>query len=496
MTTYLMWLLPPVVIAVAIASGRLNTTFAALLGLIVAIPVASLTGPAPFAGSNLLQALARGLWIGSTIAPYIVGGLLFWQVAIREASPGALGALPAGSRHPVDGPESMRARRRLLFFACFLIGPFAESATGFGVGMLGTVALLRNFKLAPHQLMVFALLSQTLIPWGAMGSGTMLAAAYARIPAADLGLYATIPVALLMLIWLPLFWRTARQAQMPASFAECAGEACWMVSGLALLAVATACLGPETALLAAFGPLIVLRYIRDTQPDRPQLIATTRRVLPFMALIGGLVLTRLVPGLKESLTTLGKVAPFGDLPAWSPLFHAGSWLIVGSILTSAWRGHAQRLPLELHCAWATGKNAVLTVFLFAMMAEVLSMAGISQAFAEGMFTTLNAGAVLLTPLVAGAFGILANSGNAPNSLFMPSQVALAVQAGLSIPAIAALLHVSGTSMSLFSPVRMSIAASLATATGQERKAYGVVLPYAIAGFALLMLMAIGVVLAR
>ncbi|MNC76350.1 hypothetical protein D3C75_1280580 [compost metagenome] len=51
-------------------------------------------------------------------------------------------------------------------------------------------------------------------------------------------------------------------------------------------------------------------------------------------------------------------------------------------------------------------------------------------------------------------------------------------------------------MSPFSPVRMSIAASLATATGQERKAYGVVLPYAIAGFALLMAMAVGVVLVR
>lgn len=97
MTTYLIWLLPPVIIAVAIASGRLNTTFAALLGLIVAIPVASLTGPTPFAGSNLLHALARGLWIGSTIAPYIIGGLLFWQVAIREASPGTLRALPVGS---------------------------------------------------------------------------------------------------------------------------------------------------------------------------------------------------------------------------------------------------------------------------------------------------------------------------------------------------------------------------------------------------------------
>ncbi|MCR2669638.1 hypothetical protein NSP01_24185, partial [Salmonella enterica] len=86
-----------------------------------------------------------------------------------------------------------------------------------------------------------------------------------------------------------------------------------------------------------------------------------------------------------------------------------------------------------------------------MMAEVLAGAGISQAFADGLFRSLQDWTLLLTPLLAGAFGILANSGNAPNSLFMPSQLSLALHAGLSLPAAAALLHVSGTSMGFFSP---------------------------------------------
>src|SRR5690606_23500308 len=149
------------------------------------------------------------------------------------------------------------------------------------------------------------------------------------------------------------------------------------------------------------------------------------------------------------------------LPAWWPWFHAGSWRIAAGILMALVRAQRSLLVRETRSAWRTGKHAILAVFLFAMMPEVLSAAGIARAFAESMFASLHAGAVLLTPLISGGFGILANSGNAPNSLFMPAQLALAIEAGLSVSAVAALQHVSGTSMSLFSPVRMSIAAGLA-----------------------------------
>jgi lactate permease len=489
---YLLWALPALAVIAAIGSGRLDTIRAAVLGLLIAMPVAVFTGPAAFGGAQLMQALARGLWIGATIAPYILGGLLFWQIAAHgstaPAGAGVAGLQAAGA--------SQIARRRLLFFACFLIGPFAESATGFGVGMLGTVTLIRRLDIAPRPLMVFALLSQTMIPWGAMGSGTMLAAAFAHIPGSELGLYSMVPISLLMLVWLALFWRTAREVGLGASVGECLREALWIAAGLALLAPATAWLGPESALLASYGPLIVLRYLMDARPDRHAAWATARRAWPYIMLIAVLVATRLLPALKHELEALWKVAPFGDLPAWSPFFHAGSWLVAGGVLTALARGQGRRLAQEARSACRIGRPAILAVFLFAMMAEVLSGAGISSACAQGMFDALHEEAVLATPLLASVFGILANSGNAPNSLFMPSQLALAIQAGLSIPAVAALQHVSGTSMSLFSPVRMSISAGLAHGIGQERAVYRTLLPYAACCLVLLLLGAAWIVVAR
>ncbi|APX74416.1 Uncharacterised protein [Achromobacter insolitus] len=485
---YLLWSLPALAVIGAIASGRLNTTAAAVLGLLAAAPIALLTAPVPYTASLLGLALERGLWIGWIITPYILGGLLFWNMAAqtrarRQAADSGKSALA----HPL-------ARRRLLFFACFLVGPFAESATGFGVGMLGTVLLIRPLDLKPRETMVFALLSQTLIPWGAMGSGTLLASAYARVPASQLALYSMVPVALLMVLWLLLYWRTARRAGLKAAPSEHAREAAWMIASLAALTAATALLGPETALLSAYGPIIVLRYLLDRRPDRLRMAAAARTALPYIVMIAWLVATRLLPDLNHGLTRLAAFNPFADLPGWMPFLHAGSWLIVGAVLMAAASRQRGLLQTQARAAWSTGRHAVYSVFLFAMMAEVLAGAGISQAYADGLFAALQDWTILITPVLAGVFGILANSGNAPNSLFMPAQLSLALNAGMSVPAAAALLHVSGTSMGIFSPVRMSIAAGLAHGRGEERRVYAQLLPFALAAFGVLLCLAVLVVM--
>lgn len=485
---YLLWSLPALIVIGAIASGRLNTTAAAVLGLLAALPIALYGAPAPFGIGQLGLALERGLWIGGIISPYILGGLLFWNMAAQGRKPQLAADEDKGAlAQPL-------ARRRLLFFACFLVGPFAESATGFGVGMLGTVLLIRPLDLKPRDTMVFALLSQTLIPWGAMGSGTLLASAYARVPATQLALYAMAPVALLMGLWMLLYWRTARRAGLRAPMAEHGREAAWMLACLAALGAATALLGPETALLAAYGPLIVLRFLLDRRPDRARMRFAARAALPYIVMIAWLVATRLLPGLNRNLAAVATFSPFPDLPAWMPFLHAGSWLIAGALLIAGACRQRGLLAAQARAAWTTGRHAVYSVFLFAMMAEVLAGAGISQAYADGLYASLRDWTILITPLLAGLFGILANSGNAPNSLFMPSQLSLAVSAGLSVPAAAALLHVSGTSMGIFSPVRMSIAAGLAHGRGEERGVYARLLPFALAAFGMLLCLALAVVL--
>ena len=146
--------------------------------------------------------------------------------------------------------------------------------------MLGTIALLRHLGIAPVHLMVFALLSQTFIPWGAMGSGTLLASAYAKMPASALAGACLLPIAALMGVWLTLFWVTARKAGVSATATEHLSEVGWIVASLGTLGVATALLGPEIALLSAFGPLIVVRYLIDVRPGAAAFRQVAGRVWP------------------------------------------------------------------------------------------------------------------------------------------------------------------------------------------------------------------------
>ena len=478
---YLTWTLPALVVVGVIGSGRFGTLVASLLGLFAAFLVALTTAPIDFSLSNACLAIARGAWIGWTVVPYILGGLLFWQMAAR----------PANAAVSIEsGALDARTKRRLLFTACFLIGPFAESATGFGVGIIGTMTLVRRLGVMPIYLLAFSLLSQTMILWGGMGSGVIVAAAFARTDPTTLAVHTSLFVVVFNALWLPLYWRLADKAGLAVGWTERISEAAWLAVSIAGVIGATVLLGAETAMLASYGPMILLRWLVDERPDRQAFLLAIGRMAPFAILIGWLVVTRLLPPVTHFLENAGRVQPFSGAPPWSPLFHAGTWLVVGGLLTGLLRGHSSAFPKEIRAVWKTGRLAVLTIITFAMMAELLSGSGIAQGLARGMFILLDRWAVVATPMISAVFGSLANSGNAANGLFMASQVSLAVDAGLNVAAVIALQHAAALSLNLVSPVRMSIVCSLAGTPGRERDAYRTMLPFVGAVIAPLLVAAI------
>ncbi len=474
---YLIWALPALAVIGAIASGLAGTLPASLIGLATALVVALTTAPDLFGIADAGTALLRGAWIGWIVVPYILGGLLFWQMAIRTG----------GAAMPVETflPDA-RARRRLLFTACYLIGPFAESATGFGIGIMGTMVLIRRLGLKPIELLAFSLISQTMIVWGAMGSGAVVSAAFARTDPTTLALGSGRIYLLFNLLWLPIYWHMAARAGIAAGWRERASEFVWLTGSLGSTIVATWLLGPEPAMLAAFGPAIVLRYLIDERPDRAALAVAAWRMMPFTLLIGWLALTRLVPPLNQLLRTAWSIQPFAGVPIWAPLFHAGTWLVAAAVLTALLRGHQRAFPAEIAAAWKTGRLAVLTVIVFSMMAELLSRSGIAGGLASGMYDTFGVWSVTVTPMISAVFGALANSGNAANGLFMPSQLSLALEAGLDVAAVVALQHAAALSLNMVSPVRMSIVCNLAGTPGHERDAYRAMLPFVVVIIAVLL----------
>lgn len=477
---YLVWSLPAVAVVLLIATGWAKPTGAALTGAICALVVAFVASPSPFGPAQAITSIARGAWVGWIVVPYLFGGVLFWRVAMRDDTEGMRVAALR---------RDQRARRRQLFAASFMVGPFAEAATGFGVGIVGATSIIRNLGVQPIYLLAFSLLSQTMVVWGAMGSGAVVAAAFAKTSPTSIALNASAFVIAFHVLWLPLFWRLAAKAGLSATSLELVSETLWLAAGLSLTIGATALLGPEIAMLAAYGPLIVLRYVADERPSYCLASSALQRAAPFILLITWLVLTRVLPSLRDSLSQVGRLAPFGEQTAWSPLFHAGSWLTVAALVTGYLRIKDFKLASEARAAWRTSRVAIFTAILFAIMAEILSGSGVASALAHGLFTVLGERAVVMTPVFSGLIGYLTNGGTASNGLFMAPQVDLAMSAGLHLGSVIALQHVSGLIMSIFSPVRMSLACELAAAPGREREAFRMMLPFAVATLVMLFIAA-------
>jgi lactate permease len=168
-----LWSLPIIIVVALVASGRVGSIGAGLGGTLCAILAALAVAPVSFGPADAVLAIAKGIWLGLLVGAVILAGLFFREIV---SAPAADAAMPDAAQ-----------RRRRLFAACFLVGPFAEAATGFGVGQVAIVAMVQNLGLRTLHVVLFALFSQTLVPWGAMATGTMVGAALSGVPPVALG---------------------------------------------------------------------------------------------------------------------------------------------------------------------------------------------------------------------------------------------------------------------------------------------------------------------
>ena len=326
-----MWSLPFVVVAALIATGRASSTTVGLFGLVTSLIVAMVAPPHPFGARDALGAIAHGGWLALLVGAVILGGLFFREVISEHGA--------ADDPAPV-APER---RRKQLYTTRFLIGPFAEGATGFGVGQVTIAPMLNGIGLAPLHAILFGLFSQMMVSWGAMANGTIVGAQLSGIAPTDLGVHSALLTAPLLIAWLCLFWRIAALAKVPGTALDFVGEALCTAAAAGLLVAANAVFGPEVAALAALGPLIVARFLMNGRPDREQWRSALRVGLPYVALIAVLMATRAITPVNEWLRLALAVKPFADGPAWFPLPMA--------LVEAAGGGSFLRFPMRLF--WGT-----------------------------------------------------------------------------------------------------------------------------------------------
>ena len=178
----------PIVVAMALFLARRKATTMAGCSLASGVLAAIFFFPTPL--GDLLKA---GAMFGPTIAEVLLilfGGVLLSRITTET------GAMDRISSWLQQSASNRQAGTVLVVFG---LVPFAESVTGFGIGVTVGVPLLLQLGHSVRHSAVLSLLGLVAVPWGALGPGTLVAADLAGLTLFDVGVRSavmTLPVVL------------------------------------------------------------------------------------------------------------------------------------------------------------------------------------------------------------------------------------------------------------------------------------------------------------
>ena len=221
--------------------------------------------------------------------------------------------------------------------------------------------------------------------------------------------------------------------------------------------------------------------------------AIVRAAAPYLVLVAAVLVTRLVPALREALEGIA-VAWSADVfgASFAPLFHPGTMLLLGFTAGALWQRAARR---DVFAAMRTAAAKLVPVSL-----ALVAMLGLSRVmvYAEMVDTLASAAALAagsLWPLFAPFVGLLGTfvtgSATTSNILFTDFQMATAERLQLSVLALLGAQGFGAAVGNIVCPHNIIAAGATVNLTGKEgevlRRTLGVALLYALLGGVLALL---------
>lgn len=422
-------LVPVAVFVLAASRGLAHLAMAALAGSAAAAGLTVL-GVAGFPPA----AIPRALWIALPMCAVILAGVLLREVAPPKVDP-----------HAETNP---RAAHRRLFVACFLLGPFFECAVGFGIGAMFALPFIFAARRTGANAAALAMLTQCLVPWGALALGPMGSADIAGVSALAVG-KATVDA----LIWtlppfLLAFWWLVRD--LDVSWFQRLEDAAWLIALWLALDFLGERATPDAAGIAACALVAAMRLLWDERPDAATVVRVARGYWPYIALTAALVASRLVPEIG-ALTRAWTIPTAPGLPDFAPFHHASFWLLL--IAFAAARG---RLP-PLAGIWAQSKRALFATSSFVLFGEMLAQGGFAETLVRGFEALAGVAAIAVVPVLGALGGAGTGSALAASAVNLP--LTLPLMGEDKLPAIGA--HVAiAAAFTAFSPGRVALVAGL------------------------------------
>ncbi|MCP2261589.1 lactate permease [Streptoalloteichus tenebrarius] len=424
---------PPVFALVLLLLRRTALT-AALGAVAVAVVLALLAFP-----TSPDALAAAGLRLAPTaveVALILLGGVVLNELLAASGTQRRLADAIA---------EACGGRGRAVVVVVLGVTPFAESVTGFGIGVVVAIPLLRRLGLSARQAAITGLLGLVTVPWGSMAPGTLVGAQLGGVAFQELGVRSAV-------LSLPVFLLAGAGALVVATG--------WrgLISTLPDLLVTTGVLWGViwatntwigVPLAGVLGGLAVITGVLVLGRRTGEGVARTLR--PYLVLLAGLMGSRLL------------VALVGTEAWWTEvLVSPALWLLVTVAVTPRLEdvpaGAARAcVTAGARRAWPVAASAVA----FLALGALLTVTGMSAALATAA-ASLGPVYLAIAPFVAALGGFLAGSNTGANAMFAASQAAAAHSLGVPALTLVGAQNVSAALSIMVSLPRVTLAAQLAS----------------------------------
>lgn len=349
--------------------------------------------------------------------------------------------------------DACRGRGRLVLLITLGVTPFAESVTGFGLGVIVSIPLLRHIGMSRVKSAVVALLGLVLVPWGSLAPGTLIAAQLGGVDFVGVGVWSAIFTLPVLLIATPVILviavgKTAAVRSIPDALVAVA--VLWST-----LIAANMLLGPPLAGVAASVATILALLLVARLVERNRLRVDRnlgRALLPYGVLVLGLLTTSLL----DRMLQLGVTGRILSSPAL--------WLLVtGALAFPLLRVHRALAPTLFLSSARRGIPVAFTTTLFLLLGGLMAASGTSVYLAQAA-SQLGPIYLLFIPLVGAIGGYVTGSNSGASAMFSASTAQAALTIGADPLTAVAAQNVGASAALMASPPRVALAISVATAT--------------------------------
>lgn len=432
--------LPVLSTILAMAIG-VRSLHAALLGVGSAVLAIVLAFPIPV--ESMVPAALRWLPIVVEVLLIVAGGLLLSEVLRQAGGQAALaGWIRGRAGHSVS----------TILLVVHGVTPFAESLTGFGIGVTIGIPLLAHFGLSPRKVAVVGLLGLCAVPWGSMGPGTLIAASMSGVTFHDLGVAsAVINIVPFVVTGVFAAWLASPVEQRTSAALQGA------LSGVVLtIAVAVMNMVFGTAPAGALGALIVaalhlLRAGRDE--NAPTLESVGRKtLLSYAVLLGGV----LVAGWVVRLAGLSE--------NWRYLASPALWLFVAT----AWFARGLPEAQATQRAWKSWRQVAPLTGLFIVLGILMAVSRMAAFLAQAL-ATIGSAYLPIAPFVGAVGGFVTGSNTGANAMFATTQAEIARSLGVNLLWFMAVHNVAAAFLLMASPSKVEMAIQLTGGGAAEQR---------------------------